>query len=226
MHIEPGLVTGPKIFLSYATAAAAGAYTLKLASDAVREKGLVSVLARSVITTALVFSFFEIGPHYPVGVSEVHFIFGSTLFLIFGAAPASIGLALGLLLQGLFFEPQDIPQYGMNVTTLLIPLFGLTALANRIIRPDTPYVDLRYSQAFALSTAYQGGIVLWVAFWALYGAGLGAENLRSIATFSGAYMLVVLIEPLADLAVLAAAKTLRGFSDSGLFTPRLHHAAT
>ena len=44
-------------------------------------------------------------------------------------------------------------------------------------------------------------------------------------SFGAAYMMVVLIEPLADLAVLAGAKTLR---DSGLaraFTPRLFAAA-
>lgn len=114
----------------------------------------------------------------------------------------------------------------MNVTTLLVPLIGLTALANRIIKPDTPYVDLCYSQAVALSTSYQGGVVLWVAFWALYGGGLNSENVASIATFGGAYTLVVLVEPLADLAVLALAKSLRGRSASWLVMPRLHDGAT
>jgi ABC-type Co2+ transport system permease subunit len=41
-----------------------------------------------------------------VGVSEVHLILGTTLLLIFGAAPAAIGLAAGLLVQSLFFAPQ------------------------------------------------------------------------------------------------------------------------
>jgi hypothetical protein len=40
-----------------------------------------------------------------VGVSEVHFILGSTLFLMFGAGPAALGLAAGLLAQGLFWLP-------------------------------------------------------------------------------------------------------------------------
>ncbi len=42
---------------------------------------------------------------WPVGVSEVHLILGTTLFLMLGAAPAAIGLAAGLLVQGLFFAP-------------------------------------------------------------------------------------------------------------------------
>lgn len=220
MHIEPGVVSGAKILLSYATAAGAGAYTMKLAWDALRERGPASLLMRGAIATALVFAFFEILPHFPVGVSEVHFILGSTLFLIFGPAAAAIGLALGLLAQGLFFAPFDLPQYGMNLTTLLVPLFALQALAARIIAPGTPYVDLRYGQALALSTAYQGGVVLWVAFWAIYGQGLA--GICGIATFGAAYMLVVLIEPLVDLAVLAGAKSLRGLRDSGLVTPRLY----
>jgi len=225
MHIEPGIVDGAKIVLSYATAATAGAYAIKLAATTARERGVVSLAVRAAATTALVFSFFEILPHFSVGVSEVHFIFGSTLFLLFGAAPAALGLALGLLLQGLFFVPSDLPQYGMNVTTLLVPLFAINALAERIITRDTAYVDLKYGQALSLSSAYQAGIVAWVAFWALYGRGFGAENLASIATFAGSYALVIVVEPLVDLAVLALAKSLRGLSDGAFVTARLHHPA-
>jgi len=51
------------------------------------------------------------------------------------------------------------------------PAIDLGTANDRIIPPQTPYVDVKYSQALALSTAYQGGVVAWVAFWALYGAG-------------------------------------------------------
>ena len=225
MHIEPGIVNGAKIVLSYAMAAGAAGYTLKLGLEALRTKGLTSLALRSLITTVMVFCFFQVLPHYPVGVSEVHFILGSTLFLLFGAGPAAIGLAAGLLLQGMLFAPLDLPQYGINLTTLLVPLFALRALAAKIIAPNTAYVDLSYGQTLALSTAYQGGVVAWVAFWAVYGAGFGMENIASVLTFGGAYMLVVLIEPLIDLAVLAAAKSLRDLDKTGLVTPRLFTAA-
>ncbi len=225
MHIEPGVVTGAKILLSYATAAGSGAYAMKLGWEAVRDRGVVSLTARSAVATAAVFAFFEILPHYPVGVSEVHLILGSTLFLILGAAPAAFGLTLGLLLQGLFFAPFDLLQYGMNITTLLLPLFALQALAHRIVAPGTAYVELKYRQALALSTAYQGGVVIWVAFWALYGHGVSVTNLAAISAFGGAYMLVVILEPLVDLAILAAAKGTRGLAKTGLVTPRLYAAA-
>jgi hypothetical protein len=113
----------------------------------------------------------------------------------------------------------------MNVTTLLVPLFGLQALARRVIAPGTAYVDLRYGQALALSTAYQAGIVAWVAFWAFYGMGFSAEAMAQVSTFGAAYMLVVAVEPLVDLAVLAAAKAIKGLAGSGLVTQRLHAAA-
>lgn len=223
MHIEPGVVDGAKILLSYATGAAAGGYALKLALNTMRERGLASLAGRSVLATGAVFAFFEVLPHFPVGVSEVHFILGSTLFLILGAAPAAIGLALGLLIQGLFFAPLDLPQYAMNMTTLLVPLFALQALARRVIAPGTPYVELKYRQALALSVAFQGGVVAWVAFWAFYGQGLSAWE--GVASFAGAYMLVILVEPLADLAVLAGAKTIRGLAGSGLVARRLFAGA-
>lgn len=225
MHIEPGLVAQSKIGLSYVTAAGVAGYTLQHVAAAVRVQGAASLALRSVIATALVFCFFEVLPHYPVGVSEVHLILGSTLFLVLGLAPAAIGLALGLLLQGLFFAQFDLPQYGMNVTTLLVPLFALQPLAKRVIAPGTAYVSLRYGQALALSTTYQAGIVGWVAFWAFYGRGFSMENLASVASFGGAYMLVILVEPLVDLAVLAAAKGLAGLRGSPLVERRLFETA-
>lgn len=136
-----------------------------------------------------------------------------------------IGLALGLLAQGLLFAPFDLPQYGMNVTTLLVPLYGMSLLAKRIIPSNTAYKDVSYKQALVLSTAYQGGIVAWVAFWALYGQGLGSENLAQVATFGAAYMTVIILEPLVDLAILAIAKNMDRFTNNGFFTPRLHSEA-
>lgn len=225
MHIEPGLVDSTKILLSYATATAACGYTAKLVWDLVRTGGAAALVARSLIAAVVGLAFFELLPTQPVGVSEVHLIMGSTLLLVLGAAPAAIGLAAGLAVQGLFFAPHDLPQYGMNVTTLLVPLFVIHALARRVIAPDTRYVDIGYAQALKLSLAYQGGIVGWVAFWAIYGQGTGAENLAHIGTFGAVYMAVVLLEPLVDLGVLALAKHVHALKTSPLVERRLYSAA-
>ena len=82
-----------------------------------------------------------------------------------------------------------------------------------------------YRQALSLSTAYQAGIVGWVGFWALYGEGFAGQTVRDIATFGVAYMSVIIIEPLADLAVLAAAKSLHHLKDSPLLERRLLNPA-
>ncbi|MDZ4236326.1 MAG: energy-coupling factor ABC transporter permease [Dietzia sp.] len=221
MHIEPGIVEGSKIVLSYLTAGGVGAYALSSAWKHIKERGSASLVFGTVATTAMTFVFFQVFPHFPVGVSEVHLILGSTLFLLFGAAPAAFGLALGLLVQGMFLAPFDLPQYGMNVTTLLVPLFALQYVAHRTIAPKTPYIELKYRQVLALSATYQAGIVSWVTFWALYGEGLTAETLSSVALFGIAYMSVIVLEPLADLAVLAGAKGLHRFRDNTVLEPRL-----
>ncbi len=224
MHIEAGIIDGAKMVLSYGSAAAVMGITAKAVWDSVRKDGFVSMAVRAFLSTLLVFSFFEILPHHPVGISEVHFILGSTLFLIFGVAPAAVGLAAGLLIQGLFFAPFDLPQYGANVTTLLAPLFVMALLAKRIIPQNVAYKDIKYSQALKLSLLYQGGIVSWVAFWAFYGQGFGAENMVQVLSFGIAYMSVVVLEPLLDLAVLAGAKALHGLKGSMAVEKRLYTA--
>ncbi|SEB01819.1 energy-coupling factor ABC transporter permease [Rubrimonas cliftonensis] len=223
MHIEPGVVDGAKMYLSYATAAGSAGIALKLAADDLKSHSLPSFVARAVLATVGTFICFEILPHFAVGVSEVHLILGTTLLLILGAGPAAVGLAAGLLVQGLFFAPSDLPMFTVNVTTLLFPLFLVHALARRIIPAHQPYVDLGYAEVLKLSFAFQGGIVAWVAFWALYGQG--ASVLGDVASFGAAYMLVVIVEPLADLAALAGAKALRGLQGRGIVVNRLHNPA-
>lgn len=225
MHIEPGVVDGAKMVFAYATAIGAAGYTAKLAVNDLKGHSFVSFGLRTVLAMIGTFIFFEVMPHFAVGISEVHFILGTTLFLLMGAAPAALGLTLGLLIQGAFFAPTDLPMFFVNVTTLLVPLFAISALANRFIPEDKAYVDLAYADVFKLSAMYQGGVVAWVAFWAFYGQGVGAETFQSVLTFGAAYMLVVLIEPIADLAVLAGAKAVRSGKLADLFTQRLYNAS-
>jgi len=222
MHIEAGVVQGAKMLLSYGTAAGVLGMGAKLAWENIKEYGPLSLIVKTLIATIIVFSCFEVLPHYPVGVSEVHLILGTTIFLVFGIAPAILGLTLGLLVQGIFFAPFDLPQYGINVTTLLASMLLLNTIAKSIIPEGTAYKDISYTQLLKLSVIWEGSIVSWVAFWAFYGQGFSAENLHNVAIFCGSYMLVVIIEPLVDLAVLAAVKA---FYKSGrcnlLFDKRL-----
>ena len=225
MHIEPGIVHGAKLVLAYGTAAASAGVALKLIADEVKGRGLASFAARAMMASAAVLVFFEILPHFPVGISEVHIILGTTLLLLLGTGAAAFGLAAGLLIQGMFFAPTDLPMYFVNATTLLVPLFAIHALARRVLPADRPYVDLGYGDVLKLSMAYQGGVVAWVAFWAFYGQGVSVDTLASVGSFGAAYLCVILGEPLVDLAVLAGAKALKGLNHSGLVTSRLYNAA-
>lgn len=206
MHIEAGVVDGAKMLLGYGTAAGVFGVTAKLAYDNMKENGVISLVLKSIIATIIVFFCFEVLPHYPIGVSEVHLILGTTIFLIFGIAPAAIGLALGLAIQGLFFAQFDLPQYGMNATTLLASILVLNLAVKKIIPTGTAFKDISYSQMLKLSIVWEGSIVLWVAFWAFYGQGFGSENLANVFSFGSSYIGVVMVEPLIDMAVLIAVK--------------------
>ena len=98
-------------------------------------------------------------------------------------------------------------------------------LAKKIIPAKTAYKDIEYKQALALSSAYQGGIVTWVAFWAFYGQGFSAENVASVALFGTAYMSVIIVEPLVDLAALAIAKSFHDLKGSMAVEKRLYASA-
>jgi hypothetical protein len=222
MHIEAGVVQGTKMLLSYGTAIGVVGVGAKLALEHIKDSGVLSLIIRAVVSTILVFIFFEVFPHYPIGISEVHLILGTTLLLIFGVAPTMMGLALGLLIQGITVAQFDLPQYGVNVTTLLASMLILNYATQKIVPAKTAYKDISYSQMLKMSLVWEGAIVSWVAFWAFYGQGFGAENLQNVTTFGGAYMLVVLIEPLIDLAVLSAVKAFyKSDSCNILFNSRL-----
>lgn len=223
MHIEPGLVDGARMALSWGTAAAAAGWSVRLIAQDLRLHDPVSFALRAVLATAATLVCYEVLPHFSAGVSEVHLIFGTMILLLLGAGPAAVGLAGGLAVQGLLFAPYDLPMYTVNVTTLLFPLFAIHHLAGRIVPARKPYVDLSYAEVLKLSAVYQGGIIAWVAFWVFYGQGLAIWP--EVAAFATAYLLVIVLEPVVDLGALALAKALRRHKDSGLFVSRLHHPA-
>ena len=222
MHIEPGVVNGAKIGLSYLTGATAIAVGLKMIIQRILINTSILVTSlRCFITTILVFSFFEVLPQYPLGVSEVHFIFGATLFLFFGAGATAFGLVAGLSLQGFLLAPSDLPQLYINISTLLFPLFAVSYMSKKIIPPNITYTDLRYRHVLTLTGLYQGGIIMWVAFWCFYGQGFNQETFYNVGIFSLAYSTVIGIECLLDVGLLAMVKRYKKKTLPAIFDPRL-----
>ena len=222
MHIEPGVVNGAKIGLSYLTGAAALGIVLKFfIKRAFNNPSVLITAVRFLITTIFVFSFFEVLPQYPLGVSEVHFIFGATLFLFFGVGATAFGLVAGLSLQGLLLAPSDLPQLYINISTLLFPLYAVSYISKKIIPADIAYTYLKYTHVISLAGIYQGGIILWVAFWCFYGQGFNQETFYNVGVFSLAYSTVIGIECLLDVGLLATFKSYKKRSLPSVFNQRL-----
>lgn len=221
MHIEPGVVEGAKMALGAATGIGAVGYALKSLADNSKHAGAIKTGVQLAACTVGTLMFFELFWRHSVGVSEVHLIFGATLLLLFGLGPTAVGLSLGLLAQGLFFEPSDLAQYGMNVTTLLVPLFVVNAYINKTIPQNTTFVQLRYPELLKISAIYQGGIIAWVAFWVVWGQGVTASSMSGIASFATLYAAVIVVEAAVSLALLYGFKRYANSSTYTWFTPRL-----
>lgn len=58
MHIEPGVVQGAKILLSYGTAAVSFGIAIKMALNSIKNSGVIPFIVKTIISTILVFIFF------------------------------------------------------------------------------------------------------------------------------------------------------------------------
>ena len=124
MHIEPGILNAAKVMSKNIGAVGAlAAYTPSL----VRRPPEIG----KVLLAAVFFSLFMQVFHMPVGVSELHFVGASAVYFTFGFLPTLFGFALGLLLQGLIFEPQDLIHLGVNSLSLMLPLIATHQLIGK-----------------------------------------------------------------------------------------------
>ncbi len=226
MHIEPGLVAPTKMVIGYVTAAGFLALSMRSFLIDIVKGAIIRVAVGMVVTIVVTLLSFEILPHPLVGVSEVHLIVGATLYLLFGFAPVAIGMAGGLLIQGLFFAPADIAQYGMNVTTLLASLYAIDFVATRGAYSRTRYVDMSYGRVAKLSLCFQGSIVAWVAFWVLLGQGATFATLQSITSFGATYVLLITVEVALGIGMLSLVRSIHSGRVQHILNPRLFAVPT
>ena len=181
MHIEPGALNAAKVLYGHAAAAA----TLLVYAPRLLKR--VDQVAKTLLA-ALFFSLFMEVYHLPVGVSELHFVGASAIYFIFGFLPTLFGFAIGLLLQGLLFEPQDLVHLGVNSLSLMLPLIAAHGLFGRTSR------RLSWQAVLRFDAVYYGGVVAMVGFW----LSIGEEPLplRNWLLFAAAYAPLVLCEPL------------------------------
>jgi len=200
MHIEPGVLDAAKI--ASANVAALGALGASASGFVRRPADLVKTAL-----AALFFSIFMQVWHMPVGPSELHLIGASAIYFTFGFLPTLVGFALGLALQGLLFEPQDLVHLGVNSLSLMVPLIAVhAAFGRRFFARDG--LETRWSSVLKFDAAYYAGVVAMVGFW----LALGQEPtpLQSWARFATSYVPLVALEPLFTLAVLKGLKRFEG----------------
>lgn len=196
MHIEPGYVSATKIALAnIAAIGMLGSQSLQL----VRQPQL---MLRTLLA-AIFFSVFMQMFHLQVGPSELHFVGAMPIYLTLGFVPTLIGFGLGLLLQGLLFNPADLVHLGINFLSLAVPLALLHAtLGKRVQKLDIKTI-------LKLDAAYYSGVTLMVGFW--LSVSEVATPLAAWAAFAASYISIVLIEPVFTWVIV---KGLARYKDS------------
>jgi ABC-type Co2+ transport system permease subunit len=199
MHIEVGILSAPEI----AGANAAAIATLTAHASEFRRRPLD--LAKTLLA-AVFFSLFMEGWHQPVGPSELHFIGASMVYFVFGFAPTMFGFALGLLLQCVLFEPQDMLHLGVNALSLIVPLIAAHTLVGRRILAAAGTAPIAWASVLKFDAIYYGGVVTMVGFW--LASGNARAPFADWALFAACYLPVVLCEPAITCAVLRAIRRL------------------
>lgn len=198
MHIEPGVLAAGKVVAANVAALAL------IGATAVAALRRPAVLPAVLWRTLLAAGFFTLcmqAFHLKVGPSELHFLGAMPMYLAFGLLPTLLGFAIGLLLQGWWFEPADLLHLSVNTLSLALPLLAVHAsLGRRIGR-----IDLR--AVLRLDAAYYAGVTAMVGFWLAIGqvATPFADWLR----FALSYTSVVALEPLLTVAVLLGVARVR-----------------
>ncbi|MDY0012723.1 MAG: energy-coupling factor ABC transporter permease [Rhodocyclaceae bacterium] len=193
MHIEPGYIASVKIVAAdIATVALLGSQSVQLLKQP-------QLVVRSLIAAAF-FTLFMQAFHLPVGPSELHFLGAMPIYLALGFVPALFGFALGLLAQGLLFEPTDLVHLGVNTLSLALPLVLIHATLGQRLQAARQRLSVR--SILKLDAAYYSGVTLMVGFWLAIGEV--ATPLSAWLAFASSYAGIVLVEPLFTLLVLHA----------------------
>ncbi|WP_417915638.1 energy-coupling factor ABC transporter permease [Candidatus Electronema sp. JM] len=195
MHIEPGFIAPAKLVFANVTAVAVLAGHLK---DAFRAP---AVLLRTLLAAAF-FSVFMESFHMPVGPSELHFVGAMAIYLTLGYFPTLYGFALGLLLQGLLFEPQDLVHLAVNSLSLIVPLLAVHHSVGKRLAEGRR--DLSWKEIVRLDAVYYSGVMLMVGFWLAFAEV--ETPFFAWAKFAAAYAPLVLIEPMVTMSAVRLLK--------------------
>ena len=199
MHIEPGMLAEHKILGANIAAVA----LLLVHAPAWRKR---PTLWLRTALAAVFFTLFMQAFHMKVGPSELHFVGALPIYLLLGFLPTLFGFAIGLLLQGLLFEPQDLVHLAVNTLSLTVPLVALHHTFSKRLAA-TASSALSVPTILKLDAFYYAGVTAMVGFWLLMGEGSTA--LADWAAFAASYVSVVLLEPVFTVLIVRGVRSVR-----------------
>jgi cobalt/nickel transport system permease protein len=195
MHIEPGFIAQAKVMLANVSAIGLLGYYVK---DLIRQP---ADIIRTLLA-ALFFSLFMQSFHVSVGPSELHFVGAMAMYLTLGFLPTLLGFTAGLLLQGLLFDPMDLPHLAVNSLSLMLPLIAVHYTVGRKLRNAGGRVG--WAAILKLDAMYYGGVTTMVGFWLLIADV--PTPFAAWAAFAGSYLTIVAVEPLVTYSAVRLLK--------------------
>lgn len=201
MHIEPGYISQAKLVLANTSALGVLAYYAK---DLIaRPTDILRTLLAAVF-----FSLFMQGFHMNVGPSELHFVGAMAIYLTLGFIPTLFGFALGLLLQGVLFNPTDLVHLAVNSLSLILPLITVHYTLGRKLSDALNSQRVNWLNIVKLDALYYAGVTTMVGFWLLVGEV--ATPFTAWATFASSYLVLVAVEPLFTYSLVKLLKRHEG----------------
>jgi ABC-type Co2+ transport system permease subunit len=204
MHIEPGYVAPIKVMAANATAI--GVFAWYARQQLARIVEAPWALAKTG-AAALFFSLFMQSFHMPVGPSELHFVGAMAMYLTLGFLPTLLGFAVGLLVQGLLFEPQDLVHLGVNALSLMLPLIAVHLAVGRRYFAGEEQRRLTWARIVQLDALYYAGVTTMVGFWLMIGEI--ETPFASWLAFAASYLAIVALEPVFTLGAVTLLKKAR-----------------
>lgn len=197
MHIEPGFVAQTKVM--GANVAAMGVLVFYARNFIAKPLDIPKALMAAVF-----FSIFMQSFHMSVGPSELHFVGAMAIYLTLGFIPTLFGFAIGLLLQGVIFEPMDLPHLAINSLSLIVPLITVHYTTGKKLFDGSLNKRLSWATILKLDGIYYAGVTSMVGFWLLIGDV--ATPFSAWLSFAGSYLVVVAFEPVVTLLTVRVLK--------------------
>ncbi len=123
-----------------------------------------------------------------------------------GFTPTLLGFGIGLLFQGLLFEPGDLYHLGVNSLSLMLPLVTVHYVAGRRFFDQTVSERLSWARIVKLDAMYYTGVTGMVGFWLMIGDI--STPFFAWAAFAGSYLAIVACEPIVTYLAVRGLKSI------------------